>query len=254
MTATARITADATDGVTDLPLLHGDGPFALRRLRSRGSQARLCLLNTMSAPHNGDRLRTEAVIGPGADLHVSSAAATVALPGRTPGHAVHDVTLRVARSARLHWLPEPVISAAGSDLRQHVRIDLAPTARLVLSEQQILGRAHERTGRLTGRLTVRHGERTLLDQHTDFGPGAPGWDGPAVLGGNRAVGQLLVIDPAYRDRPPDTRLLDGLPTGAHGVVAPLPGPGVLLTAVAPDAGGLRRCLDAALRHLGLRDD
>jgi urease accessory protein len=253
VTAAARITADATDGVTDLPVLDGDGPFALRRLRPRGAQARLCFLNTMSAPHNGDRLHTEAAIGPGADLHVSSAAATVALPGRAPGHATYDVTLHLARCARLHWLPEPVISAAGSDLRQHIRIDLASTARLVLSEQQILGRAHEQTGRLTSRLTVQHGGRTLLDQQTAYGPGAPGWDGPAVLGGNRAVGQLLVIDPAYRDAPPAVQFLDDLPAEAHGVITPLPGPGVLLTAVAPDAGGLRQCLDTALRNLGLRD-
>ncbi|MFB4308570.1 urease accessory protein UreD [Actinomadura sp. GTD37] len=253
VTAAARITAEAADGATDLPVLHGDGPFALRRLRARGGQARLCFLNTMSAPHNGDRLRIEADVGPEADLHVSSAAATVALPGRAPGHAAYDVTLRVARSARLHWLPEPVISAAGSDLRQRIRVELAPTARLVLGEQQILGRAHEQSGRLTSRLTVRLGGRTLLDQHTAYGPGAPGWDGPAVLAGNRAAGQLLVIDPAYHDHPPAPRLLDDLPTAGHGVITPLPGPGVLLTAVAPDAGSLRQCMDAALRNLGLHD-
>ncbi|GAA2285246.1 urease accessory protein UreD [Actinomadura luteofluorescens] len=249
--ATARIRAEAADGVTDLPLLHGDGPFALRRLRPRGAQARVCTLNTMSAPHNGDRLRIEAAVGPDADLHVISAAATVALPGRTPDHSVLDAALRVDDSARLHWLPEPVISATGSDLRQHTRIDLAGTARLVLSEQLILGRAHEPPGRLASRITVRRDGRTLLDQHNAYGPGAPGWDGPAVLAGNRAVGQLLVIDPDYQDRPPGTHILDGVPARAHGVITPLAGPGVLLTAVAPDAGDLRRCLDAALHHLDL---
>ncbi|MES9540343.1 urease accessory protein UreD [Actinomadura sp. NPDC000600] len=169
----------------------------------------------MSAPHNGDRLRIEAVVGPGADLRAISAAATVALPGPAPDHAVLDVALRVADSARLHRLPEPVISAAGSDLRQHVRVDLARTARLVLSEQQVLGRAHEPTGRLAGRITVRRGGRTLLDQHCAYGPGAPDWDGPAVLAGNRAVGQLLVVDPTYRDDPPGTRILDDMPARAR---------------------------------------
>ncbi|NDU72367.1 urease accessory protein UreD, partial [Actinomadura sp. DSM 109109] len=202
LNATARIEAAAADGTTDLPILHGDGPFSLRRLRPRGSQARVCILNTMSAPHNGDRLHTEVLVGPNAELHVITAAATVALPGPSPEHATHDLTLRVADQASLHWLPEPLISAAGSNLRQHIRIDLAPTARLVLSEQQILGRAHEPTGRLTSRITVRRAGRTLLDQHSAYGPGAPGWDGPAVLAGNRAAGQLLVIDPAYEDHPP----------------------------------------------------
>ncbi|MEV5574173.1 urease accessory protein UreD [Spirillospora sp. NPDC052269] len=249
LSATARIRAEAADGTTDLPLFHGDGPFVLRRLPSRGPQARVCLLNTMSAPHNGDRLHIEADIGPGADLHVTSAAATVALPGPTLEPAVQDVTLRVDDSARLAWLPEPLISAAGSDLRQHIRIDLASTARIVLSEQQILGRAQEPPGRLASRITVRRDGRTLLDQHTTYGPGTPGWDGPAVLDGHRAVGQLLVVDPAYGERPAEARLLTDVPSHAHAVITPLAGPGVLLTALAPDAGDLQQCLDIALDQL-----
>jgi len=206
----------------------------------------------MSSPHNGDRLRVEATMGPGADVHVTSAAATVALPGPMPGHARHDVVLRVGESARLHWLPEPLVSASGSDLRQSIRVELAPTARLLLGEQQILGRAHEPTGRLDSRLTVRRDGRTLLDQHTVHGPGAPGWDGPAVLAGNRATGQLLLVDPALEEHSP-VRLLGGTPAEGHGVITPLAGPGRLLTAVAPDAGALRRLFDAALHHLGFAD-
>ncbi|GGL15807.1 urease accessory protein UreD [Planomonospora parontospora] len=252
--ATARITATAADGTTDLPLLQGDGPFDLRRLPSRGGPARVCVLGAMSAPHNGDRLRIEITVEAGADLHLTSAAATVALPGPAPGHAVYDVLLRVGRDARLHWLPEPVISAAGSDLRQHIRVDLAPTARLLLSEQQILGRAREPTGRLDSRLTVRRGGRTLLDQQTSFGPGAPGWDGPAVLDGNRAVGQLLLLGPGLTGGSGPVEILGGTPADGHGVIVPLDGPGRLATAVAPDAGDLRRLLDTARHRFGIEDD
>lgn len=251
--ATARLTAAAENGVTGFPLLEGDGPLDLRRLRPRGSQARLCLLNAMSAPHNGDRLRVEGVIGPGSDVHVTSATATVALPGPAPGHAAYDVALRVEDSARLHWTPRPTVSAVGSDLRQSVQVDLAPTARLLLGEQQLLGRAHEPSGRLTSRLTVRRAGRTVLDQQTSYGPGAPGWDGPAVLAAHRAVGQILVIDPALEALLSGTVLLDDPASGGHGMATPLPGHGGLLTAVAPDAGGLRRLLTAGLRRLGLDD-
>ncbi|MFI1204953.1 urease accessory protein UreD [Streptomyces sp. NPDC020883] len=51
--------------------------------------------------------------------------------------------LTAGEHAQLHWLPRPLISAAGSDLRQTWSIDLAPTARLVVREEQILGRAGE---------------------------------------------------------------------------------------------------------------
>ena len=126
---------------------------------------------------------------------------------RTGGY---DVALSVADGAELRWLPEPVIAARGSALRMSTRVELAPGARLVLREEQILGRCGEPPAHLTTRLTVRRGGRTLLDQELSFGPGAtPGWDGPAVLGGHRAVGQLLVVseefEPAPRPTAPPSR-------------------------------------------------
>ncbi|NEE54661.1 urease accessory protein UreD, partial [Streptomyces sp. SID8455] len=76
-------------------------------------------------------------------------------------YAVH---LRVGEGAALRWLPEQLVSAHGSDLRQSTRVELAPTARLLLREEQILGRHGEPTGALTTRLTVHRGGRPLLDQ------------------------------------------------------------------------------------------
>jgi urease accessory protein len=193
----------------------------------------------MSAPLSGDRLRLTATVEPGAALRVTSAAATVALPGRDPAPATYDTTLTVADDAELHWLPEPLISAQGSALTMTTRIELAPTARLLYRDQQILGRAGEDPGGLTTRLTVHRAGRPLLDQELSYGPGAaPGWDGGAVLGGHRAVGQLLLVDPAFNDNPPEPALL-----GDTAVLTPLAGPAVLITAVAPDALALRRLLD-----------
>ncbi|MEU9489672.1 urease accessory protein UreD [Streptomyces decoyicus] len=250
--ATARILA-RTDahGTTRLPVLDGDGPFALRRLRAHGNQAKVCVVGAMSAPLGGDLLAIEATAEAGSTLHLTAAAATVALPGRTGEPARYDVRLTVGDGARLDWLPEPLISAAGSDLRMTTTVELAPTARLVLREEQVLGRSGEETGALRSRLTVRRAGRTLLDQETAYGPGVPGWDTPAVLGGHRAVGQLLLIGPEFETRPAEVRLL-GAAAGersdggaGQGVLAPLTGPGALATAVAPDALRLRRLLDEA---------
>ncbi|MGW0778079.1 urease accessory protein UreD [Streptomyces sp. NPDC002835] len=242
--ATARITAVARGGNTTLPVLDGDGPFELRRLRSRGTEARVCVVGAMSAPLGGDRLCIEATAGPGATLHVTSAAATLALRGPTPEHAVYDVRLTVGDDAELHWLPKPLICAAGSNLRQSWTVDLAPTARLVLREEQILGRTGEPPGHVTTRLTVRRGGRTLLDQEAEYGPGAPGWAGPAVLSRNRATGQLLVVDPAFEEQPAEVRLLGRAPEDGLAVLSPLAGPASLVTAVAPDGLALRRLLDS----------
>lgn len=236
---TVRITAVADSGATHLLDLRGDGPLEPRRLRPRDGQARVCVVGTMNAPHNGDHLRIDVTVGPGADLLVTSATATVALPGPTPEPATLEMTFTVADSGRLHWLPEPLISAAGSDLRQTIRVDLATTARLLLGEHLILGRANEPSGRLSTRLTVHRDGRPLLDQHSTYGPGVPDWDGPAVLADHRTVGQLLQVDPTTPP-PPEAQILEGDPADGLAVITPLPGPARLLTALAPNAAVLRR--------------
>ncbi|MFJ2026580.1 urease accessory protein UreD [Streptomyces sp. NPDC087897] len=247
--ARARLRAEPDGrGGTALPVLESDGPLALRRTRSpHSSYARVTVVGAMSVPLNGDRLAVEAEIADGARLTVDAAAATVALPGPRPDAdpSTYTVNLTVGEGATLHWLPEQLVSARGSDLRQATRVELAPTARLLLREEQILGRHGEPAGALTTRLTVHRAGRPLLDQQLAYGPGAPGgWNGAAVLAGHRAVGQLLLADPAFVDAPPLSRLLG--PTAA---LTPLAGPAVLVTAVAADARLLRRTLDDAMGEL-----
>ncbi|MEU6774903.1 urease accessory protein UreD [Streptomyces sp. NPDC046759] len=251
MTATgvrahARIVARADGrGGTALPVLAGEGPLALRRVRSGGAEARVMVVGAMSGPLGGDRLALTASVAQSARLHVGSAAATLALPGQAGGEARYDVRLDVAEGGELRWLPEQLIAARGSDLHVTTRAELAAGARLVLREEQVLGRVGEEPGRLTSRLTVRVAGRTVLDQELACGPGAPGgWDGPAVLAGHRAVGQLVVVRPEYEDRPVETRMLDEC-----AALTPLAGPAALVSAVAPDALRLRRLLDEALAGL-----
>ncbi|MFS0691313.1 urease accessory protein UreD [Streptomyces nitrosporeus] len=247
--ATARITAaSGRHGTTVLPVLESGGPLAVRRTRAaRPDWARVTMVGAMSAPLNGDRLAVEVRAGAAARLTVGSAAATVALPGPGPGAdpATYDILLEAGEGAELHWLPEQTVSAHRSVLTTTIRAELAATARLVLREEQILGRYGEPAGTLTGRLTVRRAGRPLLDQQVAYGPGAPGgWDAGAVLGGHRAVGQLLVVDPDFEAGPPEPALLG--PTAA---LTPLAGPAVLVTALAADARLLRELLDEALERL-----
>ncbi|GJF31596.1 urease accessory protein UreD [Kitasatospora sp. NE20-6] len=241
--AAARITA-APDGRggTALPVLRGAGPLALRRTRGDARSAHVCVIGSMAAPLGGDRLALHAEVLPGAVLTVTSAAATVSLPGADPGPARYDVHLDVGEDAELDWRPEPVVAASGSHLILTTVITLAAGARLRYREEQVLGRRHDWTrgtppGRLTSRLTVRRAGRTLLDQQTDLGHGAPGWDGAAVLGPHRSTGQLLTVGRPAPPPPPD---------GADAALLSLPGPdATLLAALAPDALVLRRLLDGA---------
>ncbi|MDT7845262.1 urease accessory protein UreD [Streptomyces justiciae] len=245
--ATARILArDDGRGGTSLPVLEGDGPLALRRTRGSGAEARVMLVGAMSGPLGGDHFTVRATVEEGARLHVGSAAATITLPGQTKGEARYDVRLTVADGGELRWLPEQLISANGSELYVSTHVDVGAYGRLVLREEQVLGRVAEEPGRLSSRLVLRVGGRTVLDQELACGPGAPGgWDGPAVLAGHRAVGQLVVVRPEFAAGPAATRVL-----GDGAVVMPLAGPAALVSAVAPDALRLRKLLDDALTSLG----
>ncbi|WP_329535419.1 urease accessory protein UreD [Streptomyces sp. NBC_01450] len=246
--ATARVRANHNGHTTTLPLLSSDGPFHLQRLRPRGGLARVDVIGAMSGPLGGDRLALHADAGPHARLQITSAASTIALRGHTDDPATYDIRLTVGDDATLHWLPQPLISTAGSNLRQTCTVDLASTARLVLRDEQILGRTGETSGNLTTRLTVLRAGRPLLDQHTSYGGRHPGWDGPAVMGSHRACGQLLVVDPSLTPAVHPPILLGDLDTPAHGVLAPLAGPALLATAVADTATRLRLLLDEALQQ------
>ncbi|NLU75684.1 urease accessory protein UreD [Streptomyces sp. HNM0575] len=233
--AAARVTAVADGrGGTAVPLISGSGPLAPRLTRAaadgEAGEARVTLVGAMSAPLGGDRLAIEVRVEAGARLRMDAAAATLALPGRGDDAARYDVRLTVGEQAHLRWLPGPVISAAGSRLRQTVRVELAPTARLELTDVLVLGRSGEEPGRLTTRLTVDRAGHTLLDQQLDTGAGAPGWNSAAVLGPHRAVGQLLVVDPDLSADPAEPSL-----PSPHAVVTPLEGPAVLVTALGADA-------------------
>ncbi|OEV26620.1 hypothetical protein AN219_24845 [Streptomyces nanshensis] len=240
--ATARVTAVADGrGGSAVSVIRGEGPLAPRLTGSADGDARVTLVGAMSGPLGGDRLALDVRVEDGAGLRMDSAAATLALPNRDDAASRYDVRLSVGEHGRLQWRPEPLISASRSVLRQTVHAELAPTARLLLREVSVLGRSCEEPGRLTTCLSVRISGRPLLQQRLDFGPGALGWDSAAVLGGHRAVGQLLVVDPELDAAPAEP----GVPSPGA-VVTPLAGPAVLVTVLGEDALAVSRVLNEAL--------
>ncbi|MDQ4033854.1 MAG: urease accessory protein UreD [Actinomycetota bacterium] len=247
ITAAARIVAAPNGrGGTALPTLHGDGPFALHRSRNTTDHAEVTIIGAMSAPLGGDHLTLDVTVKAGAHLRIGTATATVALPSRRRDQATYHVHLTADENTVLHWLPEPLISTAHSDLITTIRIRLARGARLLLRERQILGRTGEQPGHLVSKLTLHYDDHPLLHQELTVGPDGPGWSGPAILGDHRALGQLLIVDPTFRDNPPTVRLLPDTPADAQAVLTPLAGPAILITALAPDALRVQNLLDLSL--------
>ncbi|MEV5821206.1 urease accessory protein UreD [Micromonospora harpali] len=223
MRARARVVARADGrGGTRLTELRGESPLLLRSTAAEGGVATVYVVGGAAGPLGGDDLLLEVEVGPGAALRVGSVAASVALPGR-PGAAASRMRVHavVHDGGTLHWVPEQLVAAAGCDHVAESRVELAAGARLTWRDELICGRYGESPGDAVVRTSVDHGGRPLLRQSTAVGPSAPGWAGPAVLGGAPATGSLLLVGP---DVPPGPAAQPG-PGAAPGVGMP-PGVGV----------------------------
>jgi urease accessory protein len=239
MRAHARIVAEADGaGGTRLAVLASAVPLVLRRT---GPQE-VHLVGGAAGPLGGDELRIDIEVAPRARLCVRTVAASVALPDRAGTPSCLSVFASVGAGGRLDWLPEPLVAAARCRHRTMSTVDLAGDAELVWRDELVCGRHGEPAGDARVGTSVTIGGKPLLRQELTIGPGAPGWSGPAVLGGARAAGSLLIVSPRWVEPgPPPGQILG--PTAA---LLPLAGPAVLASALSGHAHEVRAHLDKAL--------
>ncbi|MFC0528499.1 urease accessory protein UreD [Phytohabitans kaempferiae] len=243
MKATARIAAVADAGRTRLVTLRSETPLLVRRTgpRHADGEVEVHLVGGAAGPLGGDRLRIEVTVAAGAHLCVRTVAASLALPGRDGAQSTLDVHATVAAGGSLRWLPEPLIAARGCDHVSRSLVDLEGDASLTWREEVVCGRHDEEPGDARLESTVRHDGRTLMRQDLAVGPRAAGWAGPAVLGGGRATGTLLMVDPLWTEKPPEAAVL-----GPGAARMPLAGgPAALAAAVGADLREVREALDRA---------
>jgi len=235
MRATAAIEAvpDGRGG-TRLAMLRDEPPLLLRRT----GPSTVHLVGGAAGPLGGDRVTLSIRVGPGAVLRIRSAAASVALPGS--GTSTLDIMVVVGAGGTLDWQPEPLIAARSCDHAVSSTVELDEGASLVWRDELVCGRHGEPPGDAVLATSVSLGGQPLYVHQLAVGPSAPGWDSPFVLGGGRAVGSLLVVDPSFAGGAgPATRSL-----GPAAAVMALAGPAVLVQAVGTDLREVRRLLAA----------
>ncbi|WP_099826906.1 urease accessory protein UreD [Oceaniglobus indicus] len=234
--------------------LRSDGPLVLRQCNPKGPEplihkrrdiARASLAAGTAGPIGGDRYALDVHVGAGSTLVLNEVSAMLVLPGVGGGQSRMSITITVEAGATFVWWAEPIIAAHRCNHRHDVRIALADDARLVLREEMLLGRHGETPGDFTSRLRITRGGSALYDQQLGFGPSAAGWNSAAVLGGRRAVGSIIAVEPDWVQTPPAA-----LPYDTHAALTPLAGPGVAIGAVARDSLDLRRLLTQGLNTLG----
>lgn len=206
----------------------------------RATPEAVYLVGTAASPVGDDKVIIDVEVEAGAALKVRSAASMIAWA--SAGSSL-EVNVSVGRGGYLDWHLQPMIASAGCSFSQRVRVKLDNGAALRWTEEIVLGRHGEQPGRLSMRLDVDIDDIPLLRHQLELGPGVPGWDGPAVLGHNRAVGLVLLTTTGVTDGGP------GAPssgTGPGWAVMALEGPGVLISAVGLDLARLRTGLDEAM--------
>jgi urease accessory protein len=218
----------------------------------RATPEAVYLVGTAASPVGDDKVIIDVEVEAGAALKVRSAASMIAWA--SAGSSL-EVNVSVGQGGYLAWHLQPMIASAGCSFSQRVSVKLADGAALRWTEEIVLGRHGEQPGRLSLRLDVDVDDKPLLRHQLELGPGVPGWDGPAVLGLNRAVGLAFLTTTGLTTTGLTTSGVAhgglGAPlsgTGTGWAVMALEGPGVLVSAVGADLARLRLGLDEALRH------
>ncbi|HUP76730.1 MAG TPA: urease accessory protein UreD [Acidimicrobiales bacterium] len=234
MRAYASARAEHIGGQTRLVELRSEAPLVLR-----ATPHALYLVGGAAGPLGGDDLALDLAVGCGACIAVRSAAATLAQPGPQASPSRTTVRLDIGDAAIVDWHPEPLISVQGSDHLVDTTVTLARSARLTLVDEIVLGRAGEPSGRIRVRCRVSRDGASVLAHDLDLGPGLPGWDGAAVMGGARALISTLRVGP---DAPTAASVAHS-PDGSRAAWMPLAREAALLLAVGPTLLAARRASD-----------
>ena len=173
------------------------GPLAVQRpFYPEDGVCHIYLLHPPGGVVGGDGLRIDVRVGAGAEALLTTPGATKFY--RSGGARASQIQhLVVEDGATLEWLPQENIFFPGANVRLHTRVDLASSARILLSELQCLGRPAINetfdTGRVDSSIEIyRNGVPTLLER---LRVDADNRGRSALLGGF-AVSGTLIVGPA----------------------------------------------------------
>jgi len=142
----ARIEFERCDGRTIVASCHSRAPLAAHKAlyweESIPGMACVYLIMVSGGMVQGDRHSIELVVGPGAQAHVTTQAATW-IQEMNANFAAQTQRIELAEGAYLEYLPDIVIPSRHSRFHSHTEVSIAPTATLLYSEVLMPGRKHK---------------------------------------------------------------------------------------------------------------
>ncbi|MBT8410733.1 MAG: urease accessory protein UreD [Octadecabacter sp.] len=136
---TAQIAVKARAGSSVIDTFRTSGSLKVLWPRS-ATRLDGIVINTAGGVTGGDRMDLRATVGKGAHLGLTTQAAERAYRADN-GTARVTTEVTVGEWAALSWLPQELILFDGAALDRRLRVDMADSARLLLVEPVVLGRA-----------------------------------------------------------------------------------------------------------------
>lgn len=121
------------------PEVFAEGALAVRHT----GPASLHLLGAAAGPLGGDTITIDVTVTDGAELTLSTVAATLVYPGMHAKASELRWVIRVGTGARLRLLPEPTIVVSDATHTAHLQIEHAADAQVTVIERTQLGRLGE---------------------------------------------------------------------------------------------------------------
>jgi len=168
---TASVLVCAGEGRSDIHRLRNAGPLRVMSPRHAGRAAWIVTSSLGGGLVDGDHTALDVEIGAGATAVVTTQASTKAYKGTTS----QRVAIRVGEGATALVVPDPVVPYRGARLVQETRIDLAPSASLVLIDVLTCGRiayGERWAAAIDATLAISRGALLLHDRIRIEGPGA----------------------------------------------------------------------------------
>jgi len=146
----------------------------------------------------GDSLDLQLDLGCGAQALVTTQSATKILT-MPRGEAIQRNSFNLEAHAFLEYLPDEIIPFAGSNFTQETRVQMAPTAVLIMAELLSPGRVARKEYfdfcSFASRVCVQRGGRLVMREAATLKPSNMHLSGAAMLGGRHYYGTLAVLAP-----------------------------------------------------------
>ena len=238
-----------------------NGSTRLRNLRQSGSlklvlpstyapHVEAIVVNTAGGITGGDEFVLDIQLERAAALSVTTQAAERAYRAQTDEIGRVTTHIDVGEGARLNWLPQELILFDRCALRRRLTIDLAPTARLLMVEPLVFGRAAMpevlRDVMFRDRIRInRAGVPLYIDGMDLNGDVAAHLSREAIGGGAGAMASLVMVAPEAQSHLGDVRAMLPPTAGASMLRDDV----LVVRQLATDSFELRRCLIPILNRL-----